>query len=50
MRKLFISDSDYDSEALLLYAYPWANYRVAVEGGWMLFESYGDYKTWKATR
>lgn len=50
MRKLFVPDTVYDSEASVVYAYPWADYRVECEGGWMIFESYDDYKTWKATR
>ena len=25
---------------------PWASVFVAVTGGWMCFESYGDYRIW----
>ncbi len=47
MRKLFVPDCA--NEALVVYCYPWANYRIAVNGGWLIFESYDDYKSWKET-
>ena len=42
MRTLFI-----DSETVTIEGYPaWAAYVVAVDGGWMAFESRVDLDTW----
>jgi len=44
----FCNNQDYSSIDDVSDAYPGATEIVAVEGGWMVFETATDYATWKA--
>jgi|TARA_A100001515_G_scaffold124300_1_gene108480 hypothetical protein len=47
MRTAFADEHDYDDEDMIQEVYPWAAEIVEAEGGWWVFESADDAKTWK---
>lgn len=47
MKKQMITEAEAKNRKQVDKLCPWASKIVKVDGGWMAFESWDDYRTWK---